>query len=79
MVHNLPVRGTTVPEYVATFLVSIRRRGAQFNIGAAVDERGQVVILPMPKNEPLPLSIHEATEYQKVIREAVQDASLRRF
>ena len=64
-----------MPEYLATYLVTIRRRGAQFNIGAAVDERAQIVILGVPDD--LPLSMHEATELQKKIREAVVDASTR--
>lgn len=66
-----------MPEYLATYLVPIRRRDQQRNIGAAVNDRAQVVILAVP--EDLPLSIHEATEYQKQIRKAVQDASMRQF
>lgn len=63
-----------MPEYVATFIFTIRRREQQFNVGAAVNERSQVVIL-VPYG--LRLSMHEATELQKKIREAVIDASLR--
>ena len=79
MVSDLPVRENLMPEYVATFLFGIRRGDSHYVIGAAVDDRGQVVILPLPRDEALPLSIHEATEFQKKIREAVQDASMRQF
>lgn len=58
------------------FLMTIRRRDRQFNIGAAVDDRGQVVLISPPRGEDLPLSIHEATEYQKKIREAVLHAAM---
>ncbi|WP_191304430.1 hypothetical protein [Lentzea cavernae] len=68
-----------VPEYVSTFLIPVRRRDGTVNIGAAVNDRGQVVILPLPSNEPLALSMHEATEFQKKIRQAVVDASQRQF
>jgi hypothetical protein len=65
-----------VHKYAATFLIPIRRREQLWNIGAAVDHRGHVVIVAVPDD--LPLSIHEATEFQKKIREAVMDASMRR-
>lgn len=72
---GLLARGTIVsPEYLATFLFHVRRRDAQLNIGAAVTERRQIVIL-VPDD--LALSMHEATELQKQIRAAVVDASLR--
>ncbi len=77
MVSDLLVRENTMPEHLATFLVPIRRRDTQFNIGAAVTERAQVVILPPPAD--VSLSIHEATEFQTQIRRAVLDASLRQF
>lgn len=75
MVLHLLVHGSTMVEHVATFLVPIRRRDTQFNIGAAVTERAQVVILGV--RDDLPLSTYEATELQKKIREAVIDASMR--
>lgn len=65
-----------MPEHLASFLFAIRRRDQQFNVGAAVTDRRQIVIL-VP--EGLALSMHEATELQKAIREAVVDASLRQF
>jgi len=58
---------------VATFLFHVRRRDHQVSIGAAVNHRAQIVIL-LPKG--LPLSMHEATELQKKIREAVVRASM---
>lgn len=79
MVSDLPARKHPMPEYLATFLLGIRRRDSHYVIGAAVDDRGQVVILPLPRDEALPLSVHEATEFQKRIRQAVQDASMRQF
>jgi hypothetical protein len=63
-------------EHVSTFLFPVQRRGAHYNVGAAVNDRGEVVILPPP--DQLGLSIHEATQMQKKIREAVLDATLRR-
>jgi len=78
VVSDLHARGTIVREYVASFLLTIRRRDTQFNIGAAVNDRGEVVILPPPNGEPLPLSMHEATELQMKIRAAVTEASRRR-
>lgn len=76
VVPALLARGTIVSEYISTFLLAIRRRDQQFNIGAAVTDRRQIKIL-VPKD--LALSMHEATELQKRIREAVVDASLRQF
>jgi hypothetical protein len=75
VVSDLPVRENLMREHVATFLIPIQRRDGLFNIGAAVDDRAQVVILPPPDD--VALSMHEAIEFGKKIREAVVHASLR--
>lgn len=61
----------------ATFLMTIRRRDQQFNIGAAVDHRNQVWLVSPPEGKPLALSQIEATMYQMKIREAVQYSAAR--
>jgi len=78
VVPALHARGNAVPqpEYVSRFLLTVQRRGQRINVGAVVDGYGQIVIL-VP--EDLPLSMHEATELQKKIREAVLEASMREF
>jgi hypothetical protein len=74
VVPDLPVRENHMREHVATFLFPVQRRDAKYNVGAAVNDRGEVVILPPPDH--LGLSIHEATQRQKKIRAAVMHASL---
>jgi hypothetical protein len=76
VVSALPARGTILPEHLATFLFEIHRRGQRIKIGAALNARRQIVIL-MPVG--MALSINEATQLQKAIREAVIEASLREF
>lgn len=61
----------------ATFLMTIRRRGVQFNIGAAVDHNGQVWLVSPPEGKPLALSQDEAIKYQTKFREAMEYAALR--
>ena len=75
MVSALQAQGLLLPaEHVATFLYPVRRRDVQLSIGAAVTDRGEIVIL-VP--EGMSLSINEATELQIKIREAVLEAGLR--